>query len=181
MIIHGLILIVPLYPLGRYLVDTEYILPDYYIPWVLPQWCFYFLLMIIPVLSASVRRLHTLPRSGWWLLIVLLPVIGWFIVLIWLLQKGNYEEFVQRVKNAGAGSVEDMIREAEKPKGGRWFFPVFLILAASGWFLNRQIIESGQQEAIMTAIQNVNAELKDVDFETVAEVTTNNATVLFGL
>ena len=158
MIIHGLILIVPLYPLGRYLVDTEYILPDYYIPWVLPLWCFYFLLMIIPVLSASVRRMHTLPRSGWWLLIGLIPVIGWFIVLIWLLQKGNYEEFVQRVKMAGAGTAEDMIREAEKPRGGKWFFVVFAILAACGWFLNRQIIESGQQEVILKAIQNVNAE-----------------------
>ena len=39
--------------------------------------------LLIPSLSVSVRRLHDTNRSGWWLLICLIPLIGaiWFLVL----------------------------------------------------------------------------------------------------
>lgn len=40
-----------------------------------------FLVLVIPVLSATVRRLHDTGRSGWWYFISYIPVIG----LIWLL------------------------------------------------------------------------------------------------
>lgn len=39
------------------------------------------IVFIIPTLAVSVRRLHDTSRSGWWLLIGLVPVIGWLIVL----------------------------------------------------------------------------------------------------
>lgn len=35
----------------------------------------------VPNLSVSVRRLHDIDKSGWWLLILLVPLVG-FIVLI---------------------------------------------------------------------------------------------------
>lgn len=40
--------------------------------------------LFIPSLSVSVRRLHDTDRSGWWLLICLIPLIGaiWFLVLM---------------------------------------------------------------------------------------------------
>ena len=41
----------------------------------------YSLLVLIPGLAVSVRRLHDVGKSGWMLLIVLIPLIG----LIWLL------------------------------------------------------------------------------------------------
>jgi uncharacterized membrane protein YhaH (DUF805 family) len=42
------------------------------------------LALIIPGLAVVVRRLHDTGRSGWWLLIVLLPLVGgiWFLVLL---------------------------------------------------------------------------------------------------
>ena len=41
------------------------------------------LLTLIPYLSVSVRRLHDTNRTGWWLLIAIIPLIGgiWLIVL----------------------------------------------------------------------------------------------------
>jgi len=39
------------------------------------------LAMLIPGLAVSVRRLHDIGKSGWWYLLVLLPIIGW----IWLI------------------------------------------------------------------------------------------------
>lgn len=42
------------------------------------------LLVILPLLSVSVRRLHDTGRSGWWYLINFIPLIGpiWFIILM---------------------------------------------------------------------------------------------------
>ena len=44
----------------------------------------YGLAVIIPSIAVGVRRLHDTDRSGWWLLICLIPIIGgiWLIVLL---------------------------------------------------------------------------------------------------
>ncbi len=150
---HALIVMIPLYPAVRRLIDAEYVLPSFYIPWVLPIWCFYNILMIIPLWSAAVRRYHTLPRSGWWLLVGVIPLAGWYLVLSWLLQKGGYEEYMWRLKKAGPATFEEKRREAERPRNGGWFFVVFLTLVAVGWFLNRQIMRTGSVEATLRKIQ----------------------------
>jgi uncharacterized membrane protein YhaH (DUF805 family) len=42
------------------------------------------LAMLIPGIAVTIRRLHDTGRSGWWILIVLVPVIGaiWLLVLM---------------------------------------------------------------------------------------------------
>jgi uncharacterized membrane protein YhaH (DUF805 family) len=44
------------------------------------------LAFLIPSLSVTVRRLHDTGRSGWWLLIGLIPVVGAIILLVFLAQ-----------------------------------------------------------------------------------------------
>jgi uncharacterized membrane protein YhaH (DUF805 family) len=46
----------------------------------------YSLAIFIPGLAGSVRRLHDTDRSGWWLLIFLIPLIGAIVLLIFMLQ-----------------------------------------------------------------------------------------------
>ena len=41
------------------------------------------LALLLPSLGVSVRRLHDVGKSGWWLLLVLIPVIGAIILLVW--------------------------------------------------------------------------------------------------
>lgn len=41
------------------------------------------LALLLPGLGLSVRRLHDIGNSGWWVFIALIPLIGW----IWLLIK----------------------------------------------------------------------------------------------
>ena len=41
-----------------------------------------FLLLIVPSLTVGIRRLHDTDRSGWWLLLGLVPYIGGLILLI---------------------------------------------------------------------------------------------------
>ena len=45
--------------------------------------------MIIPSLAVGVRRLHDIGRSGWWLLIGLIPLIGVIILIVWACRDGQ--------------------------------------------------------------------------------------------
>ena len=45
--------------------------------------------MLIPSLAVGVRRLHDVGRSGWWLLIPVVPVIGLLVLLVFALKDGD--------------------------------------------------------------------------------------------
>jgi uncharacterized membrane protein YhaH (DUF805 family) len=47
------------------------------------------LAMLLPSLAVSVRRLHDTDRSGWWLLIAFVPLIGGIVLLIFAVQDGT--------------------------------------------------------------------------------------------
>ena len=44
----------------------------------------YGLAVLIPGIAVSVRRLHDIDRSGWWLLIALVPLIGAIVLLVFM-------------------------------------------------------------------------------------------------
>jgi uncharacterized membrane protein YhaH (DUF805 family) len=46
----------------------------------------YILVVLIPGIGVAVRRLHDTDRSGWWLLIGLIPLIGGIVLLVFMLQ-----------------------------------------------------------------------------------------------
>ncbi len=45
----------------------------------------YALAVLIPSIAVTVRRLHDTDRSGWWLLILFVPVIGPIILLVFMI------------------------------------------------------------------------------------------------
>jgi uncharacterized membrane protein YhaH (DUF805 family) len=45
----------------------------------------YALAVLIPSLAVTVRRLHDIDRSGWWILIALVPLIGGIVLLVFAL------------------------------------------------------------------------------------------------
>jgi len=47
------------------------------------------LVTFLPAWAVEVRRLHDTGRSGWWILLWLIPLIGFIILLIWLIGKGS--------------------------------------------------------------------------------------------
>ena len=47
-----------------------------------------FLPILIPMLAVAVRRLHDTNRSGWWILLSFVPLVG-FIVAFFLTQQGT--------------------------------------------------------------------------------------------
>ena len=52
----------------------------------------YSLALFIPSLAVTVRRLHDLDKSGFWILIGLIPVVGWIWILVLLVSRGTAGE-----------------------------------------------------------------------------------------
>lgn len=44
---------------------------------------------LLPGLAVGARRLHDTDRSGWLQLLWFIPVIGWIILIVWLVQEGK--------------------------------------------------------------------------------------------
>ncbi|MEO6389020.1 MAG: DUF805 domain-containing protein [Croceibacterium sp.] len=44
---------------------------------------------LIPSIAVGIRRLHDTDRSGWWLLIVLVPIIGAIVLLVFYVMDGT--------------------------------------------------------------------------------------------
>lgn len=47
------------------------------------------MLIFLPTLAVIVRRLHDIGRSGWWVLLQLIPIIGGLILLWWYAQPSD--------------------------------------------------------------------------------------------
>ncbi len=47
------------------------------------------LAIFLPSIAVGVRRLHDLDKSGWWLLLCLIPLIGFLVLLFWFIQQGT--------------------------------------------------------------------------------------------
>ena len=52
----------------------------------------YGLAIIIPAFAVAIRRLHDTGRSGWWLLVNCVPIIGWTILFIWMVKDSDEGE-----------------------------------------------------------------------------------------
>ncbi|WP_433295656.1 DUF805 domain-containing protein [Actinoplanes sp. CA-030573] len=47
------------------------------------------LALLLPGLAVGARRLHDTGKSGWWLLIGLVPIVGWIVLLVFFLQDSH--------------------------------------------------------------------------------------------
>ena len=49
----------------------------------------YSLALLIPSLAVGARRLHDTDRSAWWLLLLLVPIIGWIVLIVFMALRGQ--------------------------------------------------------------------------------------------
>ncbi|MEX2980697.1 DUF805 domain-containing protein [Streptomyces sp. C36] len=49
----------------------------------------YSLAVLLPGLAVGVRRLHDIDRSGWWLLLALIPILGSIVLLVFFALPGT--------------------------------------------------------------------------------------------
>lgn len=48
--------------------------------------------LLIPSVAVGARRLHDIGRTGWWQLLLLIPPIGWIVLVIFLIKHGQEGE-----------------------------------------------------------------------------------------
>ena len=63
---------------------------------LIPSWVTYFsfagvfdIATLLPGIAVAARRLHDTDRSGWWLLLFLVPLFGTIVLLYWWCSKGT--------------------------------------------------------------------------------------------
>ncbi|WP_432892786.1 DUF805 domain-containing protein [Kribbella sp. CA-245084] len=49
----------------------------------------YSLAVLLPTIGVAIRRMHDTGRSGWWILINLIPCVGWIWFIVLAAQEGN--------------------------------------------------------------------------------------------
>ena len=64
--------------------------------------------LVLPSLAVAVRRLHDTSRSGWWLFIVIIPVIGAIILIVWWVQDSQVDnEYGPSPKAVGSAAAPE--------------------------------------------------------------------------
>lgn len=54
-----------------------------------PLYMIWSLANLLPSIAVAIRRLHDTDRSGWWLFIALIPLVGAILLIVWLATKGT--------------------------------------------------------------------------------------------
>jgi uncharacterized membrane protein YhaH (DUF805 family) len=47
---------------------------------------------LLPGIAVVVRRLHDVDRSGWWYLLILIPLVGIIILIVWCAGRGTPDD-----------------------------------------------------------------------------------------
>jgi uncharacterized membrane protein YhaH (DUF805 family) len=47
------------------------------------------LALLLPSIAVAIRRLHDTSRTGWWILIGLIPIVGWIILIVFYVQDSH--------------------------------------------------------------------------------------------
>ena len=70
------------------------------------------LFFLIPSLAVTFRRLHDTDRSAWWLLLVLLPILGWIALFVFYCLDGTPgpNRFGSDPKQRGADDLHAVFR-----------------------------------------------------------------------
>ena len=104
------------------------ILGEFHLVFEIAWWAFV-VLLFLPGLAVSVRRLHDSGRSGWWILINLIPFVGWIVFLVFMLlpsddeanrygRSPNEEETIQRIaQRAGREAVDETLAQLHEQDG----------------------------------------------------------------
>ena len=59
----------------------------------------FLIVTVLPNIAVSIRRLHDTNRSGWYILLGFIPILGWIISIMWYAEEGtNLTRYAQPVE-----------------------------------------------------------------------------------
>jgi uncharacterized membrane protein YhaH (DUF805 family) len=67
------------------------------------------LALLLPNLAVGARRLHDTSRSAWWLLLGLVPIVGWIVLIVFYVQDSHGEnQYGPSPKGLGGAAYPEM-------------------------------------------------------------------------
>jgi hypothetical protein len=105
-----------------------------------PLYGLYALAVLIPGLAVSVRRLHDVGKSGWMILIILIPIVGaiWFLVLMFTDSNPGENEYGANPKDA---QTDDLITDETTGDTLILFVVIWMFLSRAYWTFMPKIID----------------------------------------
>lgn len=73
------------------------------------------LALLLPYLAVAIRRLHDTSRSGWWILIGLIPLVGAIILIVFYCQDSHADNQYGPNPKGGYGTVPTQAPPPEAP------------------------------------------------------------------
>lgn len=75
----------------------------------------YSIIVFLPTLSLTIRRLHDIKKSGWWVLISLVPLVGQIILIINLAKPSSFKaELINKDYQQNTKTVEQLQKEVNE-------------------------------------------------------------------
>lgn len=126
----------------------------------------YYAVTTVPAMAVGVRRLHDTGRSGWWMLVCLIPFVGgiWLIVLMCLDGSAGDNRYGSRPD----GTIGNVPKYDLRQKALMWLtaFAVFgihlCLLNLVDVFSNRWYTGTGQLNMLLTLLGNFSASVSFV-------------------
>ena len=78
----------------------------------------YSLAVLLPGMAVAVRRLHDTGRSGWWLLIGIVPIIGALVLLVFMVQDSQSDDNQYGPNPKAVASWEEQTQADGAPDDG---------------------------------------------------------------
>lgn len=114
----------------------------------------YCVVVILPLMALMVQRLHDINKSGWWMLLMLLPVIGWIALMVLWALKGQAEDnqfgsnpLVGRqygftFKEAHQSAYQDFLRliSGRIRRSQYWYCVLIWVITAIGFQLVPEVV-----------------------------------------
>ena len=93
-------------------LTNQFAIPPYSILFVIG----YLLAFTLPSLAVACRRLHDVGHSGWFVLIILIPIVGviWLLVLLCTDSQPGENEYGENPKEENEGNVFDAVQRVQQ-------------------------------------------------------------------
>lgn len=56
---------------------------------MLPLSSLFALALLLPSIAVVIRRLHDIDRTGWWILLGFVPIVGTIVLIVFFVQRGT--------------------------------------------------------------------------------------------